>query len=107
MTDLLAAVLIVVLLVALACSVAALVLVAPFVVCVDMAERRRFSADRWGALALGAAALTLLLLLLLHAWGWSRVLYLPAAALAWAPPALLALIAPGAQVGGTQGEHER
>ncbi len=96
------------LLTALACAVGVLVVVAPFVVGVDMAERRGFSTDRWGIVCLTGVAFALMLGYLVHAHGWSTVLYPPALALAWAGPGLLALLDPSQwRLGGPSGLHER
>lgn len=82
--------------------------VAPFVVAVDAAERRGFSAARWGAIALsGTAAMLLLGFWVLHGHH-SKVLLLPAAVLGWAGAGIVSLLA-GEQsgLGGVPGAHER
>ena len=97
-------VLLAVLVAALLCAVGVGLLVAPFVVAVDRAERRGFSTGRWGATDLVVAALALAL-----AWALrdsTRVLLVLPLALTWAVPGALALLAPGQLLGGRQGAHE-
>lgn len=91
----------------LACALGLLVLVAPFVVGVDMAERRGFSTERWGALCLLGSALGVAVGYAVRSQDLSVTLYLPALALAWATPGVLALLAAGQRIGGPQGLHER
>lgn len=101
------ALLVVLVIASLACLVGAALTVVPFVVGVDMAERRGYSTDRWGALCLLGPAAAMALGYVVHASGSGRVLYLPVALLAWAGPGLLAVLAAGQPVGGPQGVHER
>ena len=105
MIDLLLSLAFVLLLVALGAVLLLLLTVAPFVLAVDMAERRGFSAGRWGLLSLLAIGAALALGLLLR--DGSLPLLLPLVVLAWAGPAVLSLMHPGQQgVGGRQGLHE-
>lgn len=95
------------LLTALACAAGALLLVVPFVLGVDMAERRAFSTDRWGGVCLAGVGLGVAFAYVVHSRDWSRLLYLPALGVAWAGPGLLALLDPSQRVlGGPQGVHE-
>jgi len=107
MTAMLTTLVVLSLLVVLACVALVIVTVGPFVVGVEMAERRRFSTDRWGAVCLFGIGLALALAYVVHSKHLSAVLYLPAVALAWVGPGLLALLAPGQSVAGVQGAHER
>ncbi len=90
-----------------ACAVGALVLVVPFLVGVDMAERRGYSTERWGALCLLGTGLGVAVAALVASKDLSTLLFLPALVLAWGAPAVLSLLAPGQRVGGPQGVHER
>ncbi|MCU1602012.1 MAG: hypothetical protein JWO22_2721 [Frankiales bacterium] len=86
-------------------ALAAALTALPFVVTVDMAERRRFSATRWGGvqLALLALAAVIGLLAIRH----TLLLVLPVPLLCWAPALTLALLsAAETEVGGYQGAHE-
>lgn len=107
MIDVLSALLLTTLFALLACVVGLLGLVVPFVVGVDMAERRGFSTERWGALCLLGSGLALAVAYAVLTQHLGFVLYLPALALAWGTPGVLALLAPGQRVGGAQGLHER
>lgn len=91
-----------------ACAVGVGLSVAPFVLGVDMAERRGFSTTRWGAISIGGIALALLLGLESVKLGLPTVLLLlPAVALAWTGPGVLALLdATQTRLGGTQGTHQ-
>lgn len=89
-------------------SVAVVLLgVAPYLRGVDMAERRGFSALRWGAVSAAGPALGALLAFWVHQGKHDPLLYLPALLLTWSVPAVVALLAPGQAVGGRQGAHER
>jgi hypothetical protein len=103
-TGLLATLLVVLVLTALACAVGVGLLVAPFVIGVDMAERRGFSTARWGAADLVAVFVALGLAYSLR--DSSRVLLVLPLALCWAVPGVLALLAAGQPAGGRQGAHE-
>ena len=94
------------LLTVLLCGLGVLLTVAPFVTGVDMAERRGYSTERWGAVCLAAIGAGAALGLWVKTSDSSRVLWLLAAALTWAGPAVLSLLAPGQRVGGPQGAHE-
>ena len=88
-----------------AAALAALFTAAPFVVAVDMAERRRFSAGRWGAVQLTLTGLAgvLAYLTLRH----SALLLVPVPFLCWLVPVGLALMGNGTgRLGGYQGAHE-
>ena len=81
--------------------------VAPFVVALHMAESRRFSTLRWGAVALGGSAAGALLTLLL----WRRpelptVVALIPLVLTWLGPTTLWVLEEGQSVGGRPGRHE-
>ena len=105
MGSLLLSLLLVVVVVAAIGAVLAAVSALPFVVAVDMAERRGFSPARWGGLELVLLALAATVTYL----GWKHnVLLMPLAVLlAWAAPLLLSLLSGWEQaVGGRQGAHE-
>ena len=88
-----------------ACMAGAALLVVPFVLAVDLAERRGFSPARWGACSLAAAGAAVLLARTLH--GAPRVLLVVPLALTWAAPAALSLLeASHARLGGLAGRHE-
>lgn len=78
--------------------------VVPFVVGVDMAERRLFSPQRWGAVCLACVGAGLGCAWILRHQGWVAVLGL---LLGWAAPAALAVLGPGSALGGEPGAHER
>lgn len=109
MADLLLAVGASVVLVALAMALLSAVTLAPFVVALQLAERRRFSTARWGALTLAGSVVGLVLVLLLV-----RSDRLPTAVallpllLTWSGPAVLWLLAGDeVAVGGRAGRHEQ
>ena len=106
-SDLLLALLALTGLVVVLCLLGLGLLVAPFVLAVDLAERRGFASVRSGVVAATGPAVGLLLAYAVHSADLSRVLYLPAALLCWAVPGALALLAPGLRGGGRQGLHER
>ena len=96
------------LIVALALAVLSALTLVPFVVALQMAERRGFPTGRWGAVALVASLLGLGLALL-----FSRSDRVPALAallplvLTWAGPGALSLLSEDdAEVGGRAGAHE-
>jgi hypothetical protein len=97
------------------CAVVALVglllvllLVVPFVRTVDVAERRGFSTDRWGAVCVGAAVLAAGVAAWVEGGDHSRLLHLVPLALVLSPPLAVSLLDDGqARVGGGQGAHER
>jgi hypothetical protein len=104
-TDMLLAVLTVSAFVVVVGLVAVALVVLPFVLTVDMAERRGFSTARWGAVALVDAGLALATasLVLKH----SALLLVLSAVLAWAAPAALSLMDRSqALLGGYQGRHQ-
>ncbi len=85
-----------------------LLVVVPYVRTVDVAERRGFSSARAGALAVAGIVLMLGLGYWVISGGHSKVLLLPAIALAWVGLAVAALIdSDQHRVGGSQGLHER
>ena len=91
----------------LACVAGVLVVVVPFVVAVDMAERRGFATSRTGTA-------TLLLMLAGLGLGYAAVqgrywlLLLPAVALAWSGPGILTMMdASQTRVAGALGAHQR
>jgi hypothetical protein len=85
--------------VAVACSAV------PFVVAVDMAERRGFSTARWGACQL--ALLVLAALVGYVALRHTVLLVVPAVLICWLTPLLLWVLGPQeTRIGGRQGAHE-
>ena len=87
-----------------AATLAAVLTAVPFVVAVDLAERRGFSTTRWGGVQL-------VLLGLAAAVGWvglrhAGVLVLVVPVLCWATPLLLVLLGgDDSRVGGYRGAH--
>lgn len=102
--DLLASLVAALVLVAVVAAVLAAGTVVPFVVGVDMAERRRFSPRRWGAVCLVGVLAGVAAAWLLRSHGAVALLGL---VLGWATPALLAVLGPGSPLGGEPGAHER
>ena len=105
MTDMLLAALSLAAILVVGCVVAIGVVVLPFVLTVDLAERRGFSTTRWGAIALVDTALALASasLVMKH----SALVLLATAALAWAAPAALSLTdRTQVRLGGYQGRHQ-
>lgn len=82
--------------------------VVPFVIAVGMAERRGFSAARWGGVALVAAPLGLLsAYALVERTGLPWPVAVLPVALTWAAPAALWLLEGDEhQLGGRAGRHE-
>jgi len=106
--DLLLAVVMTALLVALALALLSAVTLAPFVVGLQMAEARRFSTARGGALTLAGVGVSLLLVLTLVRGDRvpTPVALLPLL-LAWGGPAALWLLAEqDTGLGGRAGRHE-
>jgi hypothetical protein len=104
-SSLLVSLLAVLLIVLVAAAVAVGLLVVPFVVAVDMAERRGFSTWRCGLLTLACLGVGAggILALRHH----SPLLLVPCAALCWAVPGLLSLLSEDQKrLGGRQGGHE-
>ena len=100
-------VLVVVLLAAVAVAVAVAFSVVPFVMATDLAERRGFSAGRWGGTQLVLLAISALATLVGARHGHLVLLVVPAALLCWITPAVLSLLSPDEQaLGGYQGAHE-
>jgi hypothetical protein len=88
------------------CAVVVGLLVVPFVLGVDMAERLGFSAARWGAVTVVGLALALYVAFQV-VQSWPRPLFVLVPVLAWSGPAVLALLdATQTRLGGTQGAHE-
>ena len=107
MTGLLETLVVLSLIVVAAVVVGTVMVVVPFVVGVDMAERRGFSTQRWGAVCLLATAIMLLLGYVVLTHDLTKVLLVPAAAVGWAGPGLLALLDSSQRaLGGLQGAHE-
>jgi hypothetical protein len=76
--------------------------VVPFVLSIDMAERRDFSTTRWGGLVLVLVVVTAGI-----ASRLSPLLFVVPAVIAWTVPAVLALMdSSQARVGGRQGAHQ-
>jgi hypothetical protein len=91
----------------LVCLVGVGVVVVPFVLALDMAERRQFSTARAGAACLLLAG-GCLLLSYVAVKDHHGAYLVPAVLLGWAGPALLALLSPSQRgLGGVQGAHER
>ena len=109
MIDLLLAVVWTALLVTVALAVLSAVTLSPFVVGLQMAEARRFSTARWGALTLAGVGVALLLaLVLLRGDRVATPVALLPLLLAWGGPTALWLL--GEQdtaVGGRAGRHEQ
>lgn len=102
LTTLLAVLLVAVVVLALGVGLA----VAPYVVSIDMAERRGFSSTRWGAVALVPVGLMLVLgfeVVKRHAPG---LLLVPVAAFGWLTPLTLLLVHDASRLGGSGGAHE-
>jgi hypothetical protein len=90
-----------------ACALVVGLVVVPFVVAVDMAERRGFAPTRWGAVTLVGSGLGLLLAGSILQQRYSLLLLTVAAALACTGPGVVALLdASQKRLGGTQGAHE-
>lgn len=107
MTGLLLGLLSLTVFVAVLCLIGALLTVAPFVVAVELAERRGYAAVRSGLGAAAGPVIGLVLVYAVHGADLSKVLYLPAVLLCWSVPGALLLLAPGLRAGGRQGAHER
>ena len=109
MLDLLLAVVAAGLLVALALALLSAVTLAPFVVALQLAEARRFSTARWGALALAGVGVALLVaLVLVRGDRVSLPVALLALLLAWGVPAGLWLLTEqDTGFGGRAGRHEQ
>ncbi|MGB8650117.1 MAG: hypothetical protein WCD35_05585 [Mycobacteriales bacterium] len=106
MTAALAAVLTVLVVGLLLGALALLLGVLPFVVGVDMAERRGFSTARWGGLCVGSVLLAALVGYAALKGPRPAVLLVPL--LAWSVPAVLRLLDPArVPLAGSQGAHER
>ena len=104
MLDALVAAAVVALLVAAALAVLYAVTVVPFLVTVDLAERRGSSTGRWAGVSLTAVLLALALALVGLLAGAPRPLLVLALALAFAPAGVLA--ARSDSLGGRPGRHE-
>lgn len=89
------------------CLGGALLAVVPFVLGVDLAERRGFSTQRWGLVCLLGTTLMLVSAYLVFTHDATKVLLLPAAALGWLGPAVVSLLdSRQGLLGGVQGAHE-
>ena len=104
MLDALVAAVVVALLVAAGLAVLSAVTVVPFLVTVDLAERRGCSTGRWAGLSLAAVLLALALALAGLVTGAPRPLLVPVLGVAFVPAAVLALRS--ASLGGRAGRHE-
>jgi len=88
-------------------AVGAALTAVPFVVAVDMAERRRFSATRWGGVQLALLVLAALVFLVGWRHGHLLLLGVPAALLCWLTPLVVSLLSTDdGPLGGYQGAHE-
>ena len=105
MLDLLASTAALTVVLALGALAATGVTVLPFVVAGDLAERRRLSVPRAGALALVGVGAGLLGVLVVLRGDLPPVYALVPLPLCWAVPAALLLVRPG-RVGGRRGLHE-
>ena len=96
------------LIIALALALLSAVTLAPFVVALQMADRRGFPTGRWGVVALVASLLGLALALVFYRS--DRIPTLAALLplmLTWGGPGALSLLSPDdAEVGGRAGAHE-
>ncbi len=108
MLDLLLAAIVLPLLVAVALAALAGLTLVPFVVALELAERRRFSTTRWGAVSLAASVLGLgFALLVLRSDSVPPAVALPGVLLTWLAPVLLRVLGPaGTALGGRAGAHE-
>lgn len=85
-----------------------LLVVVPFVLTVDLAERGGFSTARWGSACVAAVLVTAALALRIELGGHTRVLHLVPLALVLLPPLVVSLLDHNqTRVGGSQGAHER
>lgn len=91
----------------LACLAGLLLVVAPFVVAVDAAERRGLSTARAGVVAVAGLGLAAVVALVLLRAGVTPVALALPAVLAWTVPGALSLARPGLSLGGRSGAHER
>lgn len=109
MTDLLLAVGTAALLVAVGLALLSALTLAPFVVALQMAEARRFSTARWGALTLAGTGVALLLVLVLvRGDRLATPIALLPLLLTWGGPAALWLLAEqDTGLGGRAGRHEQ
>ena len=96
------------LIIAVALALLAAVTLAPFVLSLQMADRRGFPTGRWGVVALAGSLLGLGLALVFYRWDRvASVAALLPLLLTWAGPGALALLsAEDAEVGGRAGAHE-
>lgn len=89
-------------------AVLALVTALPFVVGVDLAERRGFSTDRWGAACVVGSVVALLAAYELHHHHVTKVLVVAVLLVAWVVPVVLSLLSPQQRgLGGPSGAHLR
>lgn len=105
MADLLLATAAVVLLVAFGLAVLALLTLVPFLLTLQLAERRRFSLFRWGAISLAGSVFGLVVVLLVLRSGGSGALAAVGLLPILAGPVLL-LAPPTGRLGGRAGRHE-
>lgn len=94
----------------LAVAVGLLVLVAvtvvPFVLALQVADRRGLAVARWGTLTLGAVLLALAGAFLVRRSSLPTVVKLGPLAFGYVGPALAALISPGSTLAGRPGRHQ-
>lgn len=108
MTDVLLTTLVLCLVVAVACLLGFLLLVVPFVLTVDQAERRGFASFRWGAASSVGGLLMLALTYLVLTHDWSKLLLLPVVLFPWIAFTAVSLLAPeDRRFGGLVGAHQR
>jgi hypothetical protein len=106
--DLLLATVSVALIVVVVGAAALAVTVVPFVLTVDMAERRRLSTVRAGAFALVTIGLGLLGALAVYRGDRATALVLVPLVLTWAGPLTVTMLEPGqVRLGGRPGAHEQ
>src|SRR3954470_9331743 len=94
-------------LVALVVALLVAVTVVPIFVALQMADVRRFSTGRWGALSVAGVLVGLGLAYLLHKHDAPRLVLVLPLVLTWAAPAVLWILAPEqTRLGGRAGLHE-
>ena len=108
MVDLLLATVSIALIVVVVGAAALAVTVVPFVLSVDMAERRRLSTVRAGTFSLVAIVLGLLGALVVYRGDRPTVLVLVPLVLTWAGPMAMTMLEEGqVRIGGRPGAHEQ
>ncbi|MDP9101432.1 MAG: hypothetical protein M3N21_04710 [Actinomycetota bacterium] len=107
MLDLLTAVAVFTLTVAVGAGLLAALTALPWFVAVEMAERRGFSLTRWGAGSLAASGVGLALAQILRGAKAPTVLWVVTLTLCWSVPGVLWLTEAGqVRIGGRTGQHQ-